>query len=119
MDLLLQAKMDAYKPIGSPVTIGSMLSRLTEEPFSDVTTCQSIVKALQYLTLTRTDISFAVNQVCQFMQAPTSTHWLAVERILRYLKGTLDHGLNFRSGPFNLYAFSDADWAGCVESHIA
>jgi hypothetical protein len=44
------------------------------------------VGALQYLTFTRPDICFAVNRVCQFMHAPTDSHWAPVKRILRYLK---------------------------------
>jgi histone deacetylase 1/2 len=71
---------------------------------------------LQYLTLTRPDISFAVNKVCQFLSQPTEAHWEAVKRILRYVKGTLDTGLRIRKSPFmNISIFTDADWAGCVD----
>ena len=71
-----------------------------------------MVGALQYLTITRPDISFAVNQVCQFMHQPTTIHWSAVKRILRYLKTTNTHGLYYRPGSLTLTAFSDADYAG-------
>jgi histone deacetylase 1/2 len=57
---------------------------------------RSIVGGLQYLTLTRSDIYFSVNKVCQFIHAPTTTHWSAVKRILRYIKGTLQVGLTFK-----------------------
>lgn len=79
----------------------------------DTTRYRSVVGALQYLSLTRPDISFSVNRVCQFLSAPTSLHWAAVKRILRYLHSTLDLGLCItKSGSSLLSAFSDADWAG-------
>jgi histone deacetylase 1/2 len=82
----------------------------------DSTQYRSIVGALQYLTLTRPDISFSVNKVCQFLHAPTTSHWSAVKRILRYIRGTLKVGLTFRrSSSLLLSAFSDADWAGCPD----
>lgn len=68
------------------------------------------------MTITRPDISFAVNRVCQFIQAPTDTHWEAVKRILRYIKGSVDQGLRIhKSNSLNLHALSDADWAGCPD----
>lgn len=82
----------------------------------DSTQYRSIVGALQYLTLTRPDILFAVNKVCQFLHAPTISHWAAVKRILRYVQGTLKLGLRVRrSKSMMVSAFSDADWAGCVD----
>lgn len=59
------------------------------------------------------DLAFAVNQVCQFMHQPRESHLGVVKRILRYLKGTLEHGLWFQQGSTHLHAYSDADWAGC------
>jgi hypothetical protein len=60
---------------------------------TDATRYRSIVGALQYLTLTRPDISFLVNKVCQFLHMPTTVHWTPVKRILRYLKLTSGIGL--------------------------
>ena len=78
-----------------------------------------MVGALQYATLTRPKISFAVNKVCQFMAAPLDSHWTVVKRILRYLKGTLSHGLLLQptsiAKPLNIRAFCDADWASDVD----
>ncbi|KAK1692440.1 hypothetical protein QYE76_009137 [Lolium multiflorum] len=54
----------------------------------DCTQYRSMVGALQYLTLTRPDLSFSVNKVCQYLHAPTTAHWTAVKH---------------------------ADWAGCLE----
>ena len=72
-----------------------------------------LVGSLVYLTVTRPDISYVVHQVSQYLSAPRSTHYAAVLRILRYLKGTLFHGLFYSAqSPLVLRAFSDADWAG-------
>jgi hypothetical protein len=76
----------------------------------------SVVGALQYLTLTRPDLSFVVNKVCQFLHAPTTVHWMATRRILRYLRGSLKLSLTFRPDKSTLVsAFFDVDWTGCVD----
>jgi histone deacetylase 1/2 len=76
---------------------------------------RSVVGALQYATITHPEIAYSVNKVCQFMSHPLEAHWTAVKRILRYLKGTLDYGLQFNSLPPSqlpsIKAFCDADWA--------
>jgi len=82
------------------------------QPYSHPQQYRSIVGALQYLTFTRPDIAFSVNQACQFMHNPMHSHVVAVKRILRYLKGILDVGLHFQAGPLNLQAYNDADWVG-------
>jgi hypothetical protein len=83
---------------------------------SDSTRYRSIVGGLQYLTLTRPDLAFAVNKVCQFLHTPTTVHWSAVKRILRYIAFTLDVGLRIRkTGSTLVSAFSDADWAGSID----
>ena len=46
------------------------------------------------------------------MQFPTTTHLEAAKRVLRYVRGTLSHGIYFSHGPLTLIAFTDADWAG-------
>ncbi|XP_016648868.1 PREDICTED: uncharacterized mitochondrial protein AtMg00810-like [Prunus mume] len=79
---------------------------------SDPTLYRSIVGALQYLTFTRLDIAFAVNTVCQFMHNPTDVHFGFVKRILRYLQGTLQHGIVLSPGTMLLSGYCDADWAG-------
>ncbi|CAL8075067.1 unnamed protein product [Prunus armeniaca] len=82
------------------------------KPYSHPQQYRIIVRALQYLTFTRPDIAFSVNQACQFMHNPMESHVVAVKRILKYLKGTLDFGIHFQPGILNLHAYSNADWAG-------
>ena len=71
-----------------------------------------LVGSLIYLTVTCLDISYAMGMVSKFMDAPRSIHYAAVLRILRYVKGTLYHGLHYSSrSSLELHAYSDADWA--------
>uniref|UniRef100_A0A2N9IBC1 Uncharacterized protein n=1 Tax=Fagus sylvatica TaxID=28930 RepID=A0A2N9IBC1_FAGSY len=68
---------------------------------------RQLVGSLVYLTVTQPDISYAVHIVSQFMAAPRSLHYAVVLRILRYLKGTLFHGLHFSSqSSLTLQAYS-------------
>ena len=84
-----------------------------EGKLSNPSLYRRLVSSLVYLTVTRLDISYAVHLVSQYLSALWSTHYVAVLRILRYLKGTLFHGLFYSTqSPLILRAFSDADWAG-------
>jgi hypothetical protein len=49
------------------------------------------------------------------MHAPTSVHFAAVKRVLRYLKGSLNSGLHYSKWPFNLIAYCDSDWTGNLD----
>ena len=82
------------------------------KPLSNPSLYRRLVGSLVYLTVTRPNISYAVHQVSQYLFAPWSTHYAAVLRILRYLKGTLFHSLFYSAqSPLVLHAFSNADWA--------
>ncbi|CAL9029449.1 unnamed protein product [Prunus brigantina] len=110
-DLLHKTDFLGAKACTTP--LGSFRLDNSSPLLADPTFYRSTVGALQYLTWTRPDLAFAVNQVCQFMHQPRESHLGAVKRILRYLKGTLEHGLWFQQGSTHLSAYSDADWAGC------
>ncbi|CAH9114450.1 unnamed protein product [Cuscuta epithymum] len=105
--------MDGSKPASTPMAPTPPLVLSDGSPAADSSEYRKILGLLQYLAFTRPDISFAVNKLSQFMHAPTDTHWQAVKRVLRYLKGTMFHGLFLRRGtPLQLSAFSDSDWGG-------
>lgn len=99
------------KPVATPMSSSKKLSLYDGQKLgSQDSTCWGT----SYLTLTRRDISFAVNKVCQFLLSPTTVHWVAVKWILWYLKVSLRLGLWIQKSPSTLVsAFSDADWAGC------
>lgn len=116
LDLLKKSNMLGTKTVTSSMSSSKPLSRFDGEAFHDPSFYRSIVGSLQYLSLTRPDISFAVNQVCQFLQRPTIPYWTAIKRILRNLKHTLFHGLLLKCHSLaQLHAYFDGDWAGCLD----
>lgn len=111
-DLLKRVGMTDCKPASTPLVVSEKLSAFKGTPLGekDATQYRSIVGALQYLTLTRPDIAFSVNKVCQFLHDPTMTNWIAVKRILRYLKQCTRIALKIgRSNSLLVSAFSHAD----------
>jgi hypothetical protein len=76
------------------------------------------IDSLNYLSMvSRPDITFAVNKLARYCNAPTDVHWQAVKRVMKYLKGTQDYCITY-SGPDNVTLFGscDSDWGGGEES---
>jgi Reverse transcriptase (RNA-dependent DNA polymerase) len=115
--ILDRAKMQGTKPNYTPMTTGKLLSKFNGAAFEDPHLFRSIVGALQYVTITRSDIFFIVNRVSQYMRSPTICYWAAVKRIHRYLKGTIEHGLMISPSSLTITVFSDSYWAGCSDDH--
>ncbi|XP_042041318.1 uncharacterized mitochondrial protein AtMg00810-like [Salvia splendens] len=114
-DLLKRASITEAKGCPTPMVTNCELSKYTSDPISDPKLYRSVVGALQYTTITRPDINFAVNKVIQYMESPLDTHWRAVKRILRYLSGTLDYEIQLHISNGDISAFSDSDWAADVD----
>ncbi|XP_055826233.1 uncharacterized mitochondrial protein AtMg00810-like [Solanum dulcamara] len=112
--IIERAKMTNCSPYPTPVDTKSKLSATVDTPYDDPTKYRSLTGALQYLTFTRPDISYVVQQVCLHMNAPTNEHMRALKHIIRYLQGTLTHGLYlYKSSVNRLISYTDADWGGC------
>ena len=106
-DLLLRVHMHTSKPARTPCAPNTRLSPTDGTLLSNLHEFRSLVGSLHYLTFTRPNLSFAVQQVCQFMSNPTDIHLIAAKRILRYVNRTLHRGVFFQPGPLSLSAFSD------------
>nr|GEY43382.1 hypothetical protein [Tanacetum cinerariifolium] len=97
LKLLQSPGLSNYNSVSSLMVTSSSLSLDDSTAFSNPVKYRQVVGSLQYLTLSRFGIAFAVNKVSQYMHAPTENHWSAVKRILHYLHGMVEH---------------DADWLG-------
>lgn len=117
-DLLKWMIMTDCKPC-SLITSRALLSNQSGTLLPDPLEFRHLWGSLQHLTLTCPGIAYAVNHLSQFMSRPTHTHLIAAQRILRYAKGSLEHGITFRhsSGPPLLRGYSDANWARCLDTH--
>jgi hypothetical protein len=70
-----------------------------------------IIGSLMYLaSATRPDISFAVSKLSRFVSNPGDDHWKALERVMRYLKGTMNFGIHYTGYPRVLEGYSDSNW---------
>ncbi|XP_048501649.1 uncharacterized mitochondrial protein AtMg00810-like [Beta vulgaris subsp. vulgaris] len=115
--IIERAGMSNCSPCPTPVDTKSKLSATTGTPYDDPTTYRSLAGALQYLTFTRPDISYAVQQICLHMHAPTHEHMRALKRIIRYIQGTLSFGLQmWKSTISRIISYTDADWGGCPDT---
>lgn len=104
--------MKDCKPCATSVDLKSKLLAASGDPIENPTEYRSLAGALQYLTFTRPDISYAVHQICLFMHDPRQQHLHALKRIIRY-----SYGLHLQKGALNeLTAYSDADWKSCPDT---
>lgn len=112
-EILDRASMKNCKPASTPADLSAKFDG-TAPHVADPTLYRSLAGALQYLTFTRPDITYDVQQIYLYMHDPHEPHFTALKRILRYLRGTTTHGLHLHTSPSRSFiAYSDADWTGC------
>ncbi|XP_026396567.1 glucose-1-phosphate adenylyltransferase large subunit 1-like [Papaver somniferum] len=104
--------LTASKVVSFPMEQNLRLKPTDGEPLSDPTPYRRLIGRLLYLKVTRPDITYVVNILSQFMQNPRTAHHAAALRILRYLKGTIGHGilLSVKSS-LHLRDCTDSDYA--------
>ncbi|XP_049360763.1 uncharacterized mitochondrial protein AtMg00810-like [Solanum verrucosum] len=97
--------------------INTKYKEVDREPFNDPTLYRKLVGSLVYLTMTRPNISYAVQVLSQFVVNPYRIHHTALLRVIRYVRGSMIQGVLFRSdSSIHLEGYIDADWAGCPNS---
>lgn len=121
--VLERFNMSAANPAKTPAEHGLELSRHADdagEPEApDESMYRSLIGAIIYLQVaTRPDLAHIVGLLCRLLANPRQQHLLAAKRVLRYLSGTADIGLNFDGSAASgrrLIAYTDADFAGCPD----
>ncbi|XP_023731498.3 uncharacterized mitochondrial protein AtMg00810-like [Lactuca sativa] len=111
-NILVKTRMLDCNPTKSPMEHKLSLTKDGDEELVNPTEYRSIVGCLRYLTHTRPDITFDVHVASRFMEKPTIKHLQAIKGILRYVKGTLSHGLVYSKGEkVNISGYTDSDLA--------
>uniref|UniRef100_A0A1J3DVR4 Putative mitochondrial protein n=1 Tax=Noccaea caerulescens TaxID=107243 RepID=A0A1J3DVR4_NOCCA len=106
--------MSDCSPIPTPLPLQPHHVPVQSELFENPKYFRSLAGKLQYLTLTRPDIQYAVNVICQKMHQPSVSDFNLLKNILRYIKGTVTMGINFsKDADFVFIAYSNSDYAGC------
>lgn len=114
-EVIHRAGLSDSKSSDTPIELNMKLNSTDGVPLDDPSLYRELVGCLVYLTVTRPDLAYAVHVISQFVSAPRTTHWAALVRILRYLRGSLFQGLLLSStSSLDLVAYADSDWAGDV-----
>lgn len=118
-EVLKHFNIEDCKPIGTPLDVNSKLLKLLDKEYAHIQAkmegipCKAAVGSLIYAIIgTLADLAFLVSMVSRFMAKAGPSHCMAVKRILRYLKGTLDLKLYLGGKDVSLMGFCDTDWAG-------
>lgn len=114
IDLLKEFGMSTSTPLKLPMDTHMKLTPDKGELLEDPHKYQRLLGKLIYLTITRSDLSFPVHNLAQFMQKPTTVHMQAAKRVLRYLLNNPAQGILLASSSAaQLTAYCDSDWASC------
>ncbi|GAU22432.1 hypothetical protein TSUD_123190 [Trifolium subterraneum] len=117
LDLLKDSGLLGSKPASTPLDPAVKLHIDDSKPYENVSLYRRLIGKLLYLCNTRPDISFATQQLSQFLHKPSVNHYHAACRVIRYLKHNPGRGLLFpRKSDIQLLSFSDSDWAGCLDT---
>ncbi|MCH79609.1 retrovirus-related Pol polyprotein from transposon TNT 1-94 [Trifolium medium] len=117
LDLLQDTGLIGAKPASTPLDSSIKLHQTDSAAYEDIAGYRRLVGKLLYLTTSRPDITFAVQQLSQYLASPTVVHYDTACRVVRYLKGSPGRGLFFpRDSTLQLQGFVDADWANCLDT---
>jgi hypothetical protein len=97
-------------PVSTPYDSSVHLKKNLGEPISQLKYSQIIGSLLYFTNRTRPDIAYAVGRLSRYTQNPNKEHWVALERVMRYLRGTIDYFLTYDGFSNVLEGYSDANW---------
>ncbi|XP_059450349.1 uncharacterized mitochondrial protein AtMg00810-like [Corylus avellana] len=117
LEILEDSGLLAAKPSKFPIGQNIKFTKSDDSLLEDPTIYRRLIGRLIYLTITRHDLAYAVQNLSQFMDQRRQPHLEAAHRVLRYLKNSPGHGIFFpSSSDFQIKVFCDADWARCLDT---
>jgi hypothetical protein len=117
-EILKRFGMESFNKVCNPIVPGCKLIKNENGKACDARQYKQMVGSLMYLLATRPDLAYVVCLVARFMDRPIEMHFAAVKRVMRYVKGTLDHGILYRhitNQSLKLLGWSDSDYAGDLD----
>ncbi|KAI0498945.1 hypothetical protein KFK09_019843 [Dendrobium nobile] len=109
--ILERAGMQNSKPVATPISCKTEHSTSCNTEFTNPHLYRQLIGSLQYITLTRLDIQFAVHQLSQHMHAPLNSNFDDLKRLLRYIQGSTSIDIPLHRDTLTLQGYVDADWA--------
>ena len=115
MKLLERFGMVDYKSVSTPMELNCKLSgNIVGLVPANPTKYRQLMVALMFLGISRPDACFAVNTLSQHMVDPHHIHWIGANNMLRYIWGTINHGLRYTVESLRLRGYTNVDWVGSV-----
>ncbi|CAH9066949.1 unnamed protein product [Cuscuta europaea] len=108
LDILEETGLLDCRPVDTPMDPNVKLLSEQGDLLPNKEKYRRLIDKLNYLTITRPNISFAVSVLSQFLDKPCTGHWDAAIRVLRYIKKTLGQGLLFEDrGHHDILGYCD------------
>ncbi|KAM1503465.1 hypothetical protein ACFX15_027859 [Malus domestica] len=116
MKLLEKFGLQGCKSVVTPLAANERLCKNDGSEAADESEYRKLVGSLLYLTATRPYIMFGTSLLARFMHGPTKKHMGTARRVLRYIQGTMDFGIEYVKGKSAvLIGYCDSDWAGSID----
>lgn len=118
LEILNKFGMSDCKPVKTPMDINTKFKTSDDSKVLNNIPYQEIIGCLLYITqITRPDLCYVINTLSKFNNKPEMQHWLALKRVMRYLKGTQDYRLSYKQchDEMMTHAYCDSDWATSEE----
>lgn len=114
-EVLQKYGMMDCRPCSTPMEVGTMQNDDTNDKPVDKTKYKELIGSLQYLAHgTRPDIAYPVSRLSRCAEKPTMKHWKELKRVLRYLRGTTNHGILMKKSEQPVVCYVDADWGSDI-----
>ena len=115
--LIQKFKMENCSSVQTPIVNSKELYQSSPDVLQENIPYRQLIGSLMFIMLaSRPDICFSVTLLSRFLENPTPIHWKAAKRLIRYLKGTMDIGLVYRSSNIgSLTIYTDSDWANSID----